>query len=421
MLGHGSCKLFKISESKKEFEKLCRTLTGENKKADISPELINKSLMEEVNSQLSSDEEVYLIHDPSDIRKPYSKELGSLGKVRDLKGNIINGYSSYNVVAITPNDKSVHLLSHRSYSNKDAKFLKSEHIKKLNEKKDFDGIETAQKLYESGDYFNKKILAREEISRVSTELKAVNSTIKITHILDREFDDDDYYTLIHSKLNDSFVVRVKKSRVLEERDNKGKSIKLITSDFAESYQIPVKKIQFKDKVYQDAVIHIAWREFNGYKVTRVTIKNRKGNEIFKEPMLLITNKTIDSGEDAYGIYLIYLKRSKIEYVFRFLKDGLGWEEIQIRDFNGIQNLLSLCFYVSAYLYEIGEEIAYDDFAILLAEIGGGKGKVTRHYIFEGIKMLLGKIRIERIFEERKISKEAQERLKCLAGADLIIE
>ena len=103
--------------------------------------------MEEVNSQLSSDQEVYLIHDPSDIRKPYSKELGSLGKVRDLKGNIINGYSSYNVVAITPNDKSVHLLSHRSYSNKDAKFLKSEHIKKLNEKKDFDDIETAQKLY----------------------------------------------------------------------------------------------------------------------------------------------------------------------------------------------------------------------------------------------------------------------------------
>ena len=122
-----------------------------------------------------------------------------------------------------------------------------------------------------------------------------------------------------------------------------------------------------------------------------------------------------------GIYLIYLKRSKIEYVFRFLKDGLGWEEIQIRDFNGIQNLLSLCFYVSAYLYEIGEEMAYDDFAILLAEIGGGKGKVTRHYKVEGIKMLLGKIRIERIFEERKISKEAQERLKCLAGADLIIE
>ena len=89
MLGHGSCKLFKISESKKEFEKLCRTLTGENKKADISPELINKSLMEEVNSQLSSDQEVYLIHDPSDIRKPYSKALGGLGKVRDLKGNIM--------------------------------------------------------------------------------------------------------------------------------------------------------------------------------------------------------------------------------------------------------------------------------------------------------------------------------------------
>lgn len=377
--------------------------------------------MEDVGAKLSGMDEVYLIHDPSDIRKPYSKEAENLGKVRDLNGNIVNGYSSYNVVAITPNDKSVHLLSHRSYSNKDDEFLKSEFINKLKENKKFEEEEAARKLYDSGDYFNKKLLAIEEIRRVSTELKANNPTIKITHIFDREFDDDEYCKLIDSELNDDFVLRLKKSRTLGKKDEDGKSIKLIASDFENNHKISVQKIQFKDKVYQDATINISWRDFGGYKVVRVTIKNRKGNDIFKDPMLIITNKSVNTGEDAYGIYLIYLKRSKIEYVFRFLKDGLGWEEIQIRDFNGIQNLLSLCFYVAAYLYEIGEEIAHDDFTVLLAKIGGGKGKVTRHYILKGINQVLGKYRVDRLFKELKVSNATQERLKSIAGADLVIE
>ena len=87
--------------------------------------------------------------------------------------------------------------------------------------------------------------------------------------------------------------------------------------------------------------------------------------------LLFTNKNITPDNDAYEIYLIYLKRSKIEYVFKLLKDGLGWEDVQIKDFKGIQSLLSKCFYISSYLYEIGEEHAFDDYTILLAEIGGG--------------------------------------------------
>ena len=135
-------------------------------------------------------------------------------------------------------------------------------------------------------------------------------------------------------------------------------------------------------------------------------------------MLLFTNKNIRSDYDAYGIYLIYLKRSKIEYVFKFLKDGLGWEDIQIKDFKGIQSLLSMCFYISSYLYEIGEEHAFDDYAILLAEIGGGKGVVSRHYILEGIKCLLAKYRVERVFKERNIPKKSQESLgRAFSGGE----
>jgi hypothetical protein len=86
--------------------------------SDISVEKINESLAERFIENNADMSEAYLIHDPSDIRKPYSKKIENLGKVRDLSGNIINGYSSHNIVGIAGDNKSVHLLSHVSYSNK---------------------------------------------------------------------------------------------------------------------------------------------------------------------------------------------------------------------------------------------------------------------------------------------------------------
>ena len=416
MLEHGCTKLFKISETTNEFKKLRRTLTGENKKSELNPQLINESLMKDVKEKISDQNEVFLIHDPSDIRKPHSEQLEDLGFVRDLNGKTITGYSSYNVIAITPKSKSIHLLSHCCYSNQSENFLKVDDIDKLEKDIPFEGSKEARELYESGDYFNKKTLTRTEISRVSDELKSNNSSLQITHILDREFDSKDNFNVIKKELGDEFVIRSKISRNTNEKDDDGKKIKLINYKFENKIEKKATKIKFKNKVYQDATLTIEWSDFDGNNAVKITVRDRTNKEVFKNPMLLITNKKIISDEDAYGIYLIYLKRSKIEYVFKFLKEGLGWEDMQLKDFKGIQNLLSMCFYVSSYLYEIGEESAFDDYAILLAEIGGGKGVVSRHYILEGIKCLLAKHRVERVFKERNISKKAQESItRAFAG------
>ena len=101
----------------------------------IHEEIINGTLTANAIQKLIKEPEIYLIHDPSDIRKPYSKKSENLGKVRDLNNNIINGYSSHNVVAITPSSKEVHLLSHETYSNKDVRFLKADIVRKIKQNK----------------------------------------------------------------------------------------------------------------------------------------------------------------------------------------------------------------------------------------------------------------------------------------------
>ena len=389
---------------------MIRTLTGENKSSDLSAEIMNDALLDQTCKSLSAAKQINVIHDPSDIRKPHSKKTENLGNVRDLSGNVINGYSTHNAIAIVPNDKAVHLLSHVSYSNKDPKFLKREFIDKLEKNKKFEGDVEAKELYESGDYFNKKTLSLGEIEKIGKSLKAANSEALITHILDREFDDDDYLNLIDQDLKQDFVTRSKKSRALDIKGDDGKKIRLINADFDNKAQKPFQNLKIAKQCIQDGKIITSWGDFNGYNAVKIKIEDRNGARVFKSDMLLLTNKKINTLEDAYQVYMTYLSRAKIECVFKFLKEGLGWEEMQIRDFKAIRNLLSICFYVASYLYEVGKEKAYDDYAILLSDLGGGKGKITRHFITQGIRELLNYYRIGRILKDKAVSQEQQNEL-----------
>jgi len=411
MIESGCCNIYKTSESANEYKKLSRTLTGDNSMSDINPEIVNSTLMEQARLELGDTPKVYVIHDPSDIRKPYSSEAENLGEVRDLNGKIIKGYSTHNVVAMTPNDKKILLLSHVSYSNKDPKFLKQAIIKKINDGKEFEGQVEARNLYNSGEFFNKKTLTTSEITRVSNELKKENPSLEITHVLDREFDDNYYLKLINETLSDKYVIRSKKSRSLDTKGEDGKKEKLINSTFTGKEDKPFQKLKFKKKHIQDGKFVVEWRKYNKSNAVKITVIDREGNEVFEVPMLLLTNKPVNNLLEAFDIYTDYLKRSKIEYVFKFLKEGVGWEDIQIRNYKGIQNLLSLCFYMSAYLYLIGNESAYDDYSILFSDIGGGKGKVTRHFILKGIMTLMAKYKVDKIFKEKKVSRKKQEILR----------
>ena len=328
----GGTRLFTLSKDRNEYKKMVRTLSGENSKSNMSPDITNNALMDFAKEKLRSEEAVTLIHDPSDIRKPYSTDLEDIGYVRSLDNKIIHGYSTHNIIALPSKSKIVTLLSNKTYSNRAGNFLSQETLSKLESGIDFDGRESARKIYESGNYFNKKTISKEEISRVSQAIKQSNPAIKISHVLDREFDDDDYIDLISNILGDKFVIRSKKSRCLDEVDENGKKVRLIVSSFDNSHQLSFQKLSIKKTVIQDGKILVEWKVYGKIFAVKITILDRIGNNVFDEAMLLLTNKALFSFDDAYGVYKEYLKRSRIEYVFKFLKEGLGWEEMQVREF-----------------------------------------------------------------------------------------
>ncbi len=414
----GGTRLFTLSKDRNEYKKMVRTLSGENSKSNMSPDITNNALMDFAKEKLRSEEAVTLIHDPSDIRKPYSTDLEDIGYVRSLDNKIIHGYSTHNIIALPSKSKIVTLLSNKTYSNRAGNFLSQETLSKLESGIDFDGRESARKIYESGNYFNKKTISKEEISRVSQAIKQSNPAIKISHVLDREFDDDDYIDLISNILGDKFVIRSKKSRCLDEVDENGKKVRLIVSSFDNSHQLSFQKLSIKKTVIQDGKILVEWKVYGKIFAVKITILDRIGNNVFDEAMLLLTNKALFSFDDAYGVYKEYLKRSRIEYVFKFLKEGLGWEEMQVREFKAIENLISLCFYVAAYLYDIGDQEAYDDYAVMLSELGDGKGIISRHFILKGIHVVSNHYKYQYYMEKKKVSKENQAAIKDLCFIEL---
>jgi hypothetical protein len=115
--------------------------------------------------------------------------------------------------------------------------------------------------------------------------------------------------------------------------------------------------------------------------------------------LLITNYTIADYQQAVGIYRIYLQRAKIEGVFKFVKNALGWEDFQVRDWESIKNIIALAFFIGGYFYEIEPELAHHPGMEWLCALGGGKGIISRHFFLEGLKFLLIHQQVERFREK----------------------
>ena len=416
VLEQGSINLYAISDDKKEYKKLRRTITGENTTNDFHPEQINDVLRAEVRKKDEKADSVILIHDPSEIRKKYTETAENLGKVKDLNNKTINGYSSFNTIAIRSDKKQIDLVEHELYSNKQPEFLSKQVIEQLDSGETLELSAETQAAYDADNYLTSKRVALKHIESSSKALKKDNSKLQVTHVLDREFDDAQYFTFI-DELSDEFVIRAKKSRTVSGLSgDKAEKGKLMNYDFEHSHTFLFQKLYLSGQCFQDCLIKAQWGKFGCYQVVLVTLFDRKGNAVFDEPMLLITNKQLHNQYDAYHVYDCYLKRSRIEGVFKFIKGELGWEEFRLKDFEGIKAIVAVGFFVASYLYEIGQGEVYDDFVVLVAQLGGAKsGQVTRHYIFEGMKALLAKCRVDQFIKENQVSEEDLKAMLDLIG------
>ena len=339
-----------ISADRNEFERN-KTLLDNSLKEVLDDKKVSEALRENSIEKFSGKKRVYVPSDHCDIRKKHSWKMENIGKVLDLNKKVINGFSTLASVAIDENKHNVTLLDVTVFSNREKRFIKQDELARFEKGKIEDKVREAEikALVDEDRHINMTLSLMRQTQSVSKTLKLSNPCISVCHIHDRFADIDEYFAHIDQKLKDEFVIRGTAKRVSNQTklNEKGEEIKvkLIDSEFANKNSQVIETLRLKGKVYQQAESIIEWDrveiENNWYTTVRITLKTREGKNIFKKPMLLISNIKVNSYIEAKEIYHIYLLRSKIEAVFKFLKDVLGWEEFQVRDWESGATLKTL--------------------------------------------------------------------------------
>jgi len=395
-------------------------------KSVLDEEKISKALIENSVEKLNGNTRLYIFSDHCEIRKPYSNKLENIGKVRDLGGHIINGFTTLGSVILDENKKNLTLSNISVQSNKEPTFITKKELEDYNKSKikNEQRVEEIAKMIEDESYHNMNTVLYKHLKEQSEALKKGNKELSICHVHDRGCDSVEYLEFIKETLKDDVVVRAKKTRNSEQtkinpKTNRKVKIKLIDSEFANNKVYLIDKMTMKGKQYQQVKCHIDWDTIKlnnkEYRVVRIALIKRDGQPIHKEPMLLITTLKIDNYLDAKEVYHIYLHRAKIEGVFKFLKDVLGWEEYQVRDWESIKNIISICYFVGGYFYEIQSELIKNETIQMICGLAKNKGKITHRFFLEGLKLLLLTWHVENYKIINNISDEMFREMQAYAG------
>ena len=100
---------------KKGAQRIIRMVTGQTTKRspDLDASHLTAQLRAHALAHLAEEpsDELWLIADGSDLRKPYAKEMPHLMKVRALQGGLVNGYQTLSVLGLTKQRRGI--LYHR--------------------------------------------------------------------------------------------------------------------------------------------------------------------------------------------------------------------------------------------------------------------------------------------------------------------
>ena len=342
-------------------QRVSRLARGEStKRSPIDAETLTAALRERGVAHLAGAQarELWVIPDLSELRKPYAREMPDLMQVLALDGKLVPGYRTLNVLGIVPLQRAV--LYHRLFSSQEEDFL-SESLE----------IQTA-------------------LQTVSQAVQDLKRSMDLTWITDTGFDDVAVWRTVWEQ-KEHVVCRLKHlERLVEYQDERAQWVagdieaarqRLHLLATARTDMVVRRGRQRKAKrqpvraeiracplrlTYQTNVR----REGSGEEVQKVVwlVEVRLPGTHLK-PWLLLTDWPVTDAESAVRIFRMYRQRWAVEDSFRFIKDILGWEEVQLLDLKGIRTLLALGWVAAGFLYELGVTLEWEEVQ-LLARLGG---------------------------------------------------
>jgi len=350
-----------LSKAKDGARRVRRMVKGKStKRSEIDAETVTAALRERGITHLSEvdEEELWLIADMSELRKPEAQEMPDLMEVKALDGGLVPGYRTLNVLGLVPSRRGV--LYHRLFSSKEEDFL-SESLE----------IQTA-------------------LQTVTQALRKRNQHPSVTWITDTGFDDVAVWRTIWEQ-EQHVVCRLKhKERLVKHQDEQGRWVEGDIQRARQRLQLlatartemVVRRGRQRKAKRQPVEVKIRACPIRLTYQTNVR-REGPGEEVDKDlwlvevrvprtklkPWLLLTDWSVTDAQSAVRIFRMYRQRWAVEDSFHFIKDILGWEEVQLLNLKGIRTLLALGWVAAGFLYELGITLKWEEVK-LLARLGG---------------------------------------------------
>ena len=363
-----------LSKGKKGSQRVIRLATGEStQRSELDAEHLTKRLREVAVEQLAqaSADELWLIADSSDLRKPYAEVMPYLMQVRDLDEQLVPGYRALNVIGLTPGRRG--LLYHRLLSS------------------------------QAPDFVSEPAEVQQALSTVSQALTPLKEHKTVTWLLDSGFDDVAVWRTIWEQ-QEHLVCRVYHTdRKVAFQDRQGhwhqgdiaqaraelRPLARVetTLEVKRGKQVRPKKQPVQVELAACPLRLQYWtnvrRQGPGKPVTRdVWLVEVRVLGVGWEPWLLLTDWPVTDAQSAVRIFTMYRQRWSVEDCFKFLKTCLGGEEVQVLDWQGIRTLVALAWVAAGFLYDLGVTFEWAEVQ-LLAKLGGWEphkdrtpGKIT---------------------------------------------
>ena len=293
-----------------------------------------------------------IIHiDDSDVVKPDGYKFESLGYVRDgskstnTKSVYTKGYHVTEACVITGSNNPVSIFS-EIHSSAEKSFTSTNDVT-------FSAMERGAMLFG-----------------------------KATFVMDRGYDDNKMFLKLN-ELSQDYVIRLTRKRKVFF---KGKYIHVTELCNRRKGKVHMKFF-YKGKEHDAYISHIK---------AQITASRKNINIVLvygitEHPMMLVTNKDINSKDDVISIAKLYFSRWKIEEYFRCKKQQFNFEDFRVRKLKAIN---SLNFYITAamaYLALITEKSETNKIKCAIINAANPvKSTVAFHYyrISKGISWLL---------------------------------
>ena len=374
-------------------QRVIRLATGEStKRSQLDAESLMRVLRQRSVAQLQAVDsaELWLIIDGSELRKPAAHDMPALMLVRDLDGKLVPGYRTLNVVGLVPEQRGI--LYHRLISSQEEGFV------------------------------SEPFEVQRALQTVSQALGGLKAQRAVTWIMDRGFDDVAVWRTIWEQEEHLLCRLFHTERGLEYQTAAQQWVTSTIASVRPQLQLlataqselvvrrgtqPQAKRQTVTAEVRAGAVRLTYetnvrREGAGETVQKMAwLVEVRLLKTQLEPWLLLTDWPVTDAESAVRIFRMYRQRWAVEDSFKFTKECLGWEKVQLLDLTGIRTLVALAWVAAGFLYELGVTLEWAEVR-LLARLGGWverpDNKPGKIVLTRGLRRLLDMLATEIILK-----------------------